>query len=409
MNKMIRKSTNILLALIMLLSVFGCSKQENTESEVEATNVEATLTENNFELSTTQKPSETTTKAAVKKANLKDIVIPAYKKIISHDQYNYSLYDIDKNGLPELFVQYSNEDYRDEIIDIYSFKAEKAFKLTTIRHSALGKATIPNENGVLILGWDDLETEPYIEIFGSIFSLENGDTLKEKNLVTDDFYLEINGSLYSTEGMLNDGSDPSNFIGGSEWIDYYPADDLFMLSVCFDKYTSEKPAYKKIIENYRNKPAMFNDNSEYTEYALYDIDKNGITELILMYKDEYNNLCGSIYTIIDNKINYCGDLYSDDKFYEEENNGNGILCKTVSDDGTYTGFDLYELKNGDLPDYPKTCLSGQYERIDDGWVPNYGFYYYYSPIDEAEFLDKMANLKEIKTYNIDDLSALDLL
>jgi len=146
-----------------------------------------------------------------------------------------------------------------------------------------------------------------------------------------------------------------------------------------------------------------------TYYALYDIDGNGIKELILRKEDDYYDVIDYIYTIKDSKpINVFG--YSGNgepigvpwsRYGSSVILNNGLIDSTygdysiykIADDG-YTAIMIAKAEPYDYPDEASKAEAKWRYFIGDKWVDDYGIY--------AKYLDKQGYVLDGNTEaNID--------
>jgi hypothetical protein len=153
-----------------------------------------------------------------------------------------------------------------------------------------------------------------------------------------------------------------------------------------------------------------NESEGYTTYcALYDIDGNGIKELILRKENDYDDVIEYIYSIKDSKpINVFG--YSGNgepigvpwsRYGSSVILNNGLIDSTygdysiykIADDG-YTAIMIAKAEPYDYPDEASKAEAKWRYFIGDKWVDDYGIY--------AKYLDKQGYVRDGNTEaNID--------
>lgn len=139
--------------------------------------------------------------------------------------------------------------------------------------------------------------------------------------------------------------------------------------------------YKEILAQY---PEIAENGYCDTEYLVYDIDKNGIPELIV----KENHTTYDIYSFDGTNTIFCGEFYwsYDDCLYEYD--GNGIL---VHDGGTGSlhmeDVSLYTIMNGslELSETIKSTETSTYEELND-YLENYSPMKNFHPINDDSYL-----------------------
>lgn len=156
------------------------------------------------------------------------------------------------------------------------------------------------------------------------------------------------------------------------------------ISVSAKEKIQSSKAYLKVLENYREKKQEYIISGAKQEviiesqYTLYDIDKNGIPELII---DDANSMTGvyDVYTLKNGNVEMCGQLYAYYGLYDYAM-GNGVV---VSDGGIGSdrqqNLSLYSLDNGII-----TCKE------------ELGEYYYKT--DAAELKSELDKYKKIENF-----------
>lgn len=125
----------------------------------------------------------------------------------------------------------------------------------------------------------------------------------------------------------------------------------------YDEYYCEGITYQKVVQSY--------DTA--CEYALYDMDKDGIEELLIGYGESEADYANAVWTLAGDGVMYVGDFYSSVLLYEAED-GNGIYAVYGHQDYqqvtriTKEGYDIY------------------IEDIIEGEVGDDGYYWNESPI-----------------------------
>ena len=122
------------------------------------------------------------------------------------DIYEYALYDIDKDGIPELFIEYGNCE-ANYMLDVYTYNTESGEALAAMLECPYGHVSLysdPNGNGFVY--WQGHMGDSYM-MQGS---LENGvvgmERIYEETLDMNDVYAEY--------------TQPDAIVEGSEYIDF---------------------------------------------------------------------------------------------------------------------------------------------------------------------------------------------
>jgi len=184
---------------------------------------------------------------------------------------------------------------------------------------------------------------------------------------------------------------------------------LALATSCAAKKTAEQTAashYADLITEWKTT----NESEGYTAYyALYDIDGNGVKELILRKEDDYDDVIEYIYSIKDGKpINIFG--YSDNgepigvpwsRYGSSVILNNGLIDSIngdysiykIADDG-YTAIMIAKAEPYDYPDEASRAEAEWRYFIGDRWVDDYDIY--------AKYLDELGWASEGNTEaNID--------
>lgn len=143
---------------------------------------------------------------------------------------------------------------------------------------------------------------------------------------------------------------------------------LCLTNVLAADSTAIYAAYREILEyNQRIVP------SDTITYTLYDVDKNGIPELIAR---ETSNNFYYVYTFSENKAIYCGNMSSSYRNCLYEHDGNGIIIRS--------GTEIVE----------KYTLTGARFKLED--------YMMEDGVSEAEVMDYLQNYVQIREYSLAD-------
>ena len=176
---------------------------------------------------------------------------------------------------------------------------------------------------------------------------------------------------------------------------------LALVTSCTPKKTAEQTATE--ISHYADLITEWKTTNELegytTYYALYDIDGNGIKELILRKENDYYDVIDYIYSIKDSKpINVFG--YSGNgepigvpwsRYGSSVILNNGLIDSTygdysiykIADDG-YTAIMIAKAEPYDYPDEASKAEAKWRYFIGDKWVDDYGIYAKY--LDEQGYV-----------------------
>lgn len=258
-------------------------------------------------------------------------IVSEYTKILNeyekqkkwiYDSYfypRYYIYDIDKDGVPELIID-ENKSEAEKQIYVYTYdltnKESKYLGSEGSGHSSL--CSVPNENGIMRhIAHMDYE---YIDII---------------SIVNDE--LAINNIISGKNCRIGDSTEydePDNIIAGSEYLDYDDVNSLILLYEYFEIDT-EIPTdlsgdadeisadTDDIIDAYYGLIVSANKEYPYSVYSLYDIDKDGIVELII---DDglSNNVRKATFYTYNNGLCYMGDMQLSSTTLCEYPDGNGF-------------------------------------------------------------------------------------
>lgn len=112
----------------------------------------------------------------------------------------------------------------------------------------------------------------------------------------------------------------------AEWVD--PCKDMIQLDdEVFNAYAKEKwqIAYKDILDSLYDGTEYVDSKIKDANYYLYDIDKNGIPELIVKHGIDENDYTSDFYYWDGNEVKYAGEEFSGRLQYYSNPNGNGII------------------------------------------------------------------------------------
>lgn len=188
------------------------------------------------------------------------------------------------------------------------------------------------------------------DVTGDPLKFMNMETLEIKTVSNSacDFYADENGIYYASNESVS-GDERFNFIGNYEdceysirYYDFKSGADYEVCGMDYDELYKWRvkllEVYKADIESvfklalslygdtygYVDSSGKWVDNVKYTEYTLYDIDKDNVPELIIRAAMDSLNY---VYKYKDNKAILCGDIdaYRSNGLYEYPD-GNGIVA-----------------------------------------------------------------------------------
>ncbi len=297
-------------------------------------------------------------------------IISKYKELLK--EYNgassYSIYDIDKNGIPEIIMSslYLGDDEAVHTISVHTIENDSVVEVGKLPDKLQPVLTVPDKNGLLGVPRGKAEM---------IMITLVGGTLKYESTINEEGIIVIDGQETGVqiEEIYQEEFNCEEIIKGSQGFNYFSNDETLYLDTYFKNYDSMKEAAKDIISL---------TSETQTHYAIFDVDKDGYEEIILInkYREQdyytelyYEAMYYEVLGLLNEKV-YWRWGQETTGIYECEQKG--IVCKDI-----YDRYELYYVS-------PNNMYGGRVEE--------------FAP-------EEVSYLKEIPLYPINDLSAIESL
>lgn len=320
---------------------------------------------------------------------INDKIISAYSDILKTNKTKeefYIVYDIDKNGIPELITGYYGVS-GNSICTAYTYSNDSTMNIGDFTAYGYGYSggiicSYPNANGIFLLN----------ESYNSSERTEWSEVLSLSNS-------KLISSSYSDKKVVDSAKSlhtPDVSIPDSQPLETFDITDSAGLYSCVKQYKSVYDAYKDILE------------SSYSEkYTLYKINDDTIPELITLTDsgntaNPWKTLICNVYSMSDGKIEILDNFQTCENLYTDQYEN--LICKNMYGTNVTTDYQYIFIEEGMIK--KDTFLT--YSSYMENDIKKIVYKYNNNTITQSEYYEKESVLKELTAISeIDDLKQLE--
>ena len=293
----------------------------------------------------------------------------------------YGFYDVDGNGVDELFLGYETIDGVEwKIVDVYTCRDTGIWRLGDQGTFSQYCGSFVHEDGTICISssvayifckiaedgytlgpeesysyettYIDEHTEPVKTYYNDEETLTQ-DELQEKIDALGDL-VEINWKKIDLQTDASQNAEENIEIGSITGVDAY--DNI--LQRYYEGITSGW-SIQEFNENGLCYLAGYNLDLDQTGYCLLDVDQNGIEELIVgMNIESYNGIVYEIYTVLDGELECILSSGERDRYYLCEDN---VIANEGSSSASRSSWSYYNMEEGQLQLRESIFTDGDYD------------------------------------------------